>query len=1114
MKPLYLFLVAMFLVSPAVVNGQQKPEKKVKRTASTVESKQPTPPKEDPLPLGAFKLRSIGPAVTSGRVVDMAINPHNYSEYYVATAAGGVWKTINHGITYEPIFDGEGSYSIGCVSIDPNNTNTVWVGSGENNNQRAANYGDGVYKSEDGGKSWKNVGLKTSEHIGMIAIDPTNSDVVYVAAYGPLWSSGGERGIYKTTDGGKTWKAVLTVSEHTGFNEIHIDPRNTNVLYATAHQRQRKVYTYIGGGPESAIYKSTDGGTTWNKLTRGLPNGDVGRIGIDISPVNPDVLYAVIEAAEGAGTYRSNDRGASWSKMSSFATSGNYYQELFCDPKDINKIYITDTYFMMSEDGGKTMKRLGEMHKHVDNHYIWVNPNDTNQMLVGCDGGIYETYDAGKSWHFKENLPVTQFYKVVTDNALPFYNVLGGTQDNFSLAGPSRTMSANGITNENWIVTQGGDGFESAVDPQNPDIIYAQSQYGGLGRFDRKSGESVDIRPIERDGEPAYRWNWDAPLQVSQHQPTRIYFAANKVFRSDDRGDTWQVISPDLTRQLDRNKLPVMGKVWSMDAIAKNGSTDIYGNICAFAESKLDPNLLYAGTDDGLIHVTTDGGQSWNKIDANGIAGVPERTYVNQIIASQHDKNVVYATFNHHRYGDFKPYVYKSSDMGKTWAAIQNNLPERGTAYTIAEDHINANLLFVGTEFGLFVTIDGGQKWHPIKGGLPTIAVRDLDIQKRENDLVLATFGRGFYVLDDYSPLRTLQESIKENSPIGGKGAGVFPIKDALQYIPSQPLGLRGKGFQGESYFATPNPTPGAVFTYYLKDDLKTLKEKRKEREKALIKDNKAVPYPSIDSLRLEENEVAPYLLFTITDAEGNAIRRLKAPAKKGLQRLSWDFRLDAPDPVSFNEPDPMNFFSGPDLGPMALAGDYKVSMSKFENGTFTELMAPQPFKVVNLNSVTLPAADKKAIDTFSKKAMSLVRALGAAQGGHGELNNKMRFLKAAWQNTPKASNDLPAQMMGIEKQLLSISTRLYGDRTLSRREFETPTSMLEKAYRITGNLIGTSAAPTQTMQAAYQSLSKQLTAVVADLKKTQADIATLESALTAAGAPATPGRLIEWKEN
>ncbi len=1101
-KIVIVFLAVIYLLPTW---GQKKKDAKTIVTAKEE-------PKNDPFNSGTFsglKLRSIGPAVTSGRVIDLAVNPQNHSEYYVAVAAGGVWKTTNHGVTYEPVFDGEGSYSIGCITIDPSNTNIVWVGSGENNNQRAANYGDGVYKSEDGGKSWKNMGLKTSEHIGRIVVDPTNSDVVYVAAYGPLWSSGGERGIYKTTDGGKTWKEILTVSEHTGFNEIHIDPRNSNVLYATAHQRQRKVFTYISGGPESAMYKSTDGGTTWNKLTRGLPSGDVGRIGMAISPVNPDIVYAVIEAAEqNGGVFRSTDRGASWSKMGGYSTSGNYYQELFCDPKNSDKIYITDTYFMMSEDGGKTMKRLGEMHKHVDNHAIWLNPNDPSQLIVGCDGGLYESYDGGKLWNFKENLPVTQFYKVTTDNAFPFYNVLGGTQDNFSLAGPSRTISANGIVNENWIVTQGGDGFESQVDPQDPTIIYAQSQYGGLGRFDKKTGESVDIRPVELEGEPAYRWNWDAPLAVSQHKSTRLYFAANKVFKTDDRGNTWKVISPDLSRQIDRNKLPVMGKVWSIDAIAKNGSTDIYGNITTVSESKIDENLLYAGSDDGLIHVTTDGGQNWTKIDVNNISGAPERTYVNQILASQHDKNVVYATFNHHRYGDFKPYIYKSADQGKTWIALQNNLPERGTVYTVAEDHVNADLIFVGTEFGLFFSIDGGQKWIQLKAGLPTIAVRDLDIQKRENDLVLATFGRGFYILDDYTPLRTLKkEDLSKDAFISG-------IKDAWQFLPSQPLGLRGKGFQGESYFATPNPTVGSVFTYYLKEDIKTLKEKRKEREKALMDKKQSVFYPSIDSLRLEEAQPAPYLLFTITDESGNTVRRLKAPAKKGLQRITWDFRYDAPDPVSFNEPDPMNFFSGPDLGAMAFAGNYKVALSKFEDGTFTELVPAQPFKVVSLNAVSLSAADKKALENFTQKAASLVRALGGAQGVYGELNSKMRFLKAAWQSTPKAPAGLQTQFLTIEKQLTALSTALYGDRTLARREFETLPSISERVGRIQGNLVSTSAAPTQTMLTSYQTVAKQFTAFLTDLRKTQTDIIALETALQSAGAPHTPGRFPDWKEN
>nr|WP_290941586.1 hypothetical protein [Haliscomenobacter sp.] len=482
-----------------------------------------------------LSLRSIGPAVTSGRVSDFAVNPRNHAEYYVATSSGGVWKTNNAGTTWVPIFDGQGSYSIGCVALDPSNPSTVWVGSGENNNQRAVSYGDGVYKSENGGKTWRNMGLKASEHIANVVVDPSNSNIVYVAAYGPVWSDGGERGVYKSTDGGETWTNVKSVSAYTGCSNLIMDPRNPQVLYAAFHQRQRKVYTYIGGGPESALYKTTDGGATWKKLD-GLPGGDVGRIGIDLSPANPDYVYAVVEASEGkGGVYRSTDRGASWEKMSGVFTSGNYYQELTCDPRDVDRIFITDSYYKVSDDGGKTVRNLGEINKHIDNHCIWIDPGNTNHLRVGCDGGIYESWDFAKSWEFKHNLPVTQFYKVATDNGLPFYHVHGGTQDNLSLGGPSRTTSDNGITNADWYVTSTGDGFETQVDQTNPDIVYAQSQYGGLSRFDRKSGQSVFIKPLEGENEPALRWNWDAPLTISNFSSTRVYFGANKVFRTDKK---------------------------------------------------------------------------------------------------------------------------------------------------------------------------------------------------------------------------------------------------------------------------------------------------------------------------------------------------------------------------------------------------------------------------------------------------------------------------------------------------------------------------------------------------------------------------------------------------
>ncbi len=1052
-----------------------------------------------------LKFRSVGPAITSGRIADIAVNPKNISEYYVAAAAGGVWKTINAGVTYSPVFDGEGSYSIGCIAIDPTNTNAVWVGSGENNNQRSVSYGDGLYKTEDGGKSWKNVGLKNSEHIGRIAIDPTNSDIVYAAAYGPVWNSGGDRGIYKTTDGGKTWKQILNVSEHTGFNEVMLDPRHPNIVYAAAHQRQRKVFTYIGGGPETALYKSTDGGATWNKMMKGLPEGDLGRIGLNYSPVNPDVLYAVVEATEGkGGVFKSTDRGASWEKQSGYSTSGNYYQKIYCDPKDINKVFVINTYFGVSKDGGKTFSILGEKNKHIDNHVIWINPKNTEHYLVGSDGGLYESFDGGENWNFKANIPVTQFYKVATDNAFPFYHIHGGTQDNFSIGGPSRTLSANGIFNSDWYFTSIGDGFETQVDQSNPDIVYAQAQYGALSRYDKKSGEYLYIQPQEQEGEAAYRWNWDAPLVISQFDNKRLYFAANKVFRSDDRGNTWKAISADLSRQIDRNKLTVMGKVWSMDAVAKNQSTDIYGNITALTESKLDENLLYAGTDDGLIHVTTDGGKNWTKID--NIPGVPERTYVNQILASQHDKNVAYATFNHHRYGDFHPYVYKTTDAGKTWKAIQNNLPERGTAYTIAEDHVNADLLFVGTEFGVFFSIDAGNKWIQLKAGLPTIAVRDLEIQKRENDLVLATFGRGFYVLDDYTPLRNLKKEDLD------KQAMIFPVKDAWMYMQSIPLGVRGKGFQGESFFTTPNPKVGAVFTYYLKDDIKTIKEKRRAAETEKIKKGEAPIYPPVDSLRLEDEQPAPHLLFTVTDENGNTVRRIKVPAKKGLNRIVWDFRTSPFGPIDLTPFDESFAFSSPDQGYMALPGNYKVSLSKFEDGVYTEIVSPQTFKAATLNTATLPATDKKALNDFCKKIAEFSRVAAAADQYRSELVNKLRYMKQAVIETPKQSLDISKAIQDVEKRLNAVSHQLNGDATLARREFETTPSINGRIGYVIGSLWNTTAAPTQTQMTSYTIAAKQFTPVYNELKAIADEVKRIEDLLEKSGAPYTPGRLPEWR--
>jgi photosystem II stability/assembly factor-like uncharacterized protein len=1090
MKRFY-FLIAICL-APVWVGAQPKPAPK---------------PADGPYQASTFsglRLRAIGPAVTSGRVSDLAVNPRNPSEYYVATASGGVWKTTNRGTTYTPLFDSQGSYSIGCVTLDPTNPSTVWVGSGENNNQRSVAYGDGVYRSDDGGKSWRNLGLKNSEHIASIVVDPTNPQTVYVGAYGPVWSEGGERGVYKTTDGGQTWKLVKAVGTYAGCNDLVMDPRNPQVLYAAFHQRMRKVFTYLGGGPESGLYKTTDGGATWTQLAGGLPGGELGRMGLAISPANPDVLYTVVEAREGGGIYRSADGGASWEKRSPFFTSGNYYQEVTCDPKNVDRIFITDTYYKVSHDGGRTVGNLGEINKHVDNHCIWIDPHDTNHLLIGCDGGIYETWDFAKTYHFKENLPVVQFYKVATDNAYPFYHVHGGTQDNLSLGGPSRTTSGNGIVNADWYITSTGDGFESQVDQSNPDLIYAQSQYGGLVRFDRKSGEAVSIRPVEPAGGEAYRWNWDAPLLMSQHSHARLYFGANRVFRTDDRGDTWTVISPDLSRQLDRNQLEVMGRVWSVDAIAKNGSTDVYGQLTSLSESKLDPNLLWAGTDDGLLHLTTNGGQTWAKFD--NLPGVPAQSYVHQVVASLHDQNTAYVCFNHHRYGDFRPYVLKTTDAGKTWRPIHGNLPERGSVYSLAEDHLDPNLLFVGTEFGLFFTNAGGQTWLQLKAGLPTIAVRDLDIQRRENDLVLATFGRGFYILDDYTPLRNLK---KEEL---AKEALLFPVKEALLFNERLPLGLRDKGHLGSSYFATPNPKPGAVFTYYLKEDLKTLKEKRAEAEKAKYARKEKVRYPSLDSLRREDQQPEPYLLFTVANAAGQVVRHLKAPAKKGLQRLTWDFRHAPIAPVNQRTPPaPDQLFGSEPEGPLAVPGQYTVRLAKYEDGTLTTLAGPVNFSVKLLEQSTLPA-NLAANHAFYQQVGRLGRALSAVTDLMGQLDTRLRNAQLAALDAPVPAKPLLEQAEALRQTLLRLRTVLQGDAARARREFETAPAISDRVGSILYGAWNTTGPVPKLHQASYEVAARQFGPALADLKKLDADLRQLEQQLEIDQAPYTPGRWPEWK--
>ena len=1063
--------------------------------------------KKDPADLWAgLELRPIGPALTSGRVVDIAVSPADRSTWFVAVASGGVWKTANAGTTFEPVFDGEGSYSIGCVTIDPKDPLTVWVGSGENNGQRSVSYGDGVYKSVDGGKTWKNMGLKSSEHIGRILFDPRDSSTVYVAAQGPLWNPGGDRGLYKTTDGGATWKAVLTVSENTGVTDVALDPRNPNVLYAAAWQRRRHVWTQIDGGPESALYKSTDADASWRKLEAGLPKEEMGRIGLAVAPSSPDTVYAVIEAArtvgEGGGFYASTDRGETWKRRSGYVPGGPmYYNEIFVDPVDPDRVYSVDVFLQVTDDGGRNFRDLGESSKHVDNHSVWIDPADTRHLLVGCDGGIYESFDRGTRWDYKANLPVTQFYRIALDDSRPFYRVYGGTQDSFTLGGPSRTTTLHGITNQDWEVLGNGDGFQPRVDPQNPDIVYSMAQYGALRRFNRRTGEQLYVQPQEAKGEPALRWNWDSPLLISPHSPARLYFGANRLFRSDDRGMSWRPVSGDLTRQIDRNQLPVMGKVWSVDAVAKHASTSLYGNLVALDESPRVEGLLYAGTDDGLVQVSEDGGGSWRKVER--FPGVPDRTYVSRLTASRHDASTVYAAFDNHKTGDYKPYLLKSADRGRTWTSIAGDLPARETVYVVIEDPVSRDLLFAGTEFGLYFTRDGGRHWVQLKGGLPTIQIRDLAIHEREDDLVIGTFGYGIYILDDISPLRIAPEVLERE-------AALFPVQTAWLFSPSTPLGYRDKSFQGDSLYSAPNPPFGAVFTWHLKEDLRTRRDTRKEREKK--EPGEKLPYPTPAELRAEAAEEDPALLFTISDSEGRTLRRLTAPAKAGLHRIAWDLRWPPADPADLTPPLPENPYVYIPTGPLVAPGTYRVSLAQRVDGKETPLGEPQTFEVKPLFG-TDEGSDPAALQEMTRKASRLQRAALGAMAAVQEAEDRLALIKQAVLDTPEADPRLGDEARSIESRLRDVRLALAGDAVLRGYNEPVPPAILDRIGVLTSQF-SASAPPTGMSLDAYEIAAGELEGVLGTLRQlVEVDLKRLEEKLETAGAPWTPGRVPVWSK-
>ena len=1073
---------------------------------------QPQPPAITSGFLSALELRGIGPAFMSGRIADIAVDPANRSVWYVATSSSNVWKTENRGTTWTPIFDNQPAYSTGAIAIDPTDSNVIWLGTGENTSQRSVGWGDGVYKSLDGGRSWRNTGLHTSEHIGRILIDPRDPDVVYAAAMGGLWAPGGDRGLFKTTDGGDSWFPVLELSDNTGIADVHLDPRDPDVLYAVSFQRRRHVGILVAGGPESGVWKSTDGGESWRDITGGLPSGDLGRIGLAVSPIDPDVLYANAAATEDrSGFYRSPDRGETWRRMSDYiVVDPQYYGELYPDPHRMDRVYAVDVFIHVTEDGGRTFERVNSRFRHVDNHAIVFDPDDPDYMLVGTDGGLYETFDRTQTWRYVSgNMPLMQFYRVGIDNKAPFYTVYGGTQDNSSVGGPSRTDNVHGIRNSDWFITHGGDGFQARIDPEDPNIVYTQSQYAGIVRYDRASGEELDIQPQPEAGEGALRWHWDSPLIISPHDSRRIYFAAQKLFRSDDRAETWTAVSGDLSRGLDRNQRPVMGRIWPPEAVWKNVFTSPYGTIVALDESPLVEGLLYVGTDDGLVQVSEDGGGEWRREEE--FAGVPAMAYVADVVASRHAPDRVYAVFNNHKEGDFRPYVARSDDRGVSWTNISGDVPNGQSSWTLVEDHVDAGLLFLGTEFGLFATLDGGGSWVRLRGGLPTIAVRDLEIQRRENDLVLATFGRGFYILDDYSPLRRVDEAVAGGAAEEGVAgaAHLFPVKDPWAYIPARPLGGAEKGTFGDSFFTAPNPPFGAVLTYYLRDGYESLKERRQRLEREALARGDDIAYPDQATLTAEDMERPPEVFVVVSDGAGDVVRRVPAPRRSGLHRIAWDLRyasLEPPSPGG-GEPD----------GPMVAPGEYSARVVLVTDDGHEGLTAPESFTVRPLGTATLAAADRDALLAFQREVAALQRAAIATDRAARETSERLALLRRAVRAAPGLdAAPYEARIASFEDRLFEIGRVLSRDRTALDRAELAPPSVMQRISRVVGAQFRSTSAPTTTQRNSYAVASAQLAEMSAALRAlVEADLAALGAELEAAGVPWTPGRPIpRWPGN
>ena len=828
--------------------------------------------------------RSIGPANMGGRIADVEGVPGDPNVVYVASASGGLWKTTNGGVKWTPIFEREGTISIGDVALAPSNPDVVWVGTGESAVRNSVSFGDGVYKSTDGGKTWQHMGLKESEHISAIAIHPQNPDIVYVAALGHAFGPNEERGVFMTTDGGRTWNKTLYIDNQHGASDLEIDSTNPNILYAGMWSFERKPWTHRSGSEKGGVYKSIDGGRTWKKVENGLPKL-MGRIGIRVAPSNPNVVYAIVESKDGT-LYRSDDRGETFrnvSKQESIVSRGFYYTKVRVDPTNENRVYAVASTLFVSVDGGRTFRSITSR-SHIDFHALWIDPKNPKRMWHGQDGGIGVSYDGGESWEAVYNIPLGQFYQVHADNRQPFYNVMGGLQDNGSWTGPSRTREPSGIMNDDWRMVSFGDGFYVINHPDNPDVYLSESQGGEIVWTDFRTREQQSVNPWGRGsgGGPAagqkYRWNWNAPLVFSAHEKTTVYFGANVLFKSSDFGKTWEPISPDLTTNDPEKQKDAGGPV-----AVENTTAEYHTTIITIAESPVQKGQIWVGTDDGNLQVTTDGGKNWNNLVKN-VSGLAANSPVSHVEPSRTNANTAYVAFERHMFDDFKPYIFKTTDGGKSWTSIAGNLPAKAYVQIVREDPKNTNLLYAGTEIGLFASYDGGKNWIPLNlKNLPNVAVHDIVVHPRENDLILATHGRSLWIFDDATVIQQITPQILDSS------AHLFSVRPGLRFTSRfTRYGIGDKVFNG------PNPAAGALITYYLKDKL----------------DDKA-------DFKIQ-----------VFDREGKLVQDLERPARdKGLNRITWNLRLGGPEVRRPPTPEQIAFGGG-SRGPQVLPGTYTVKMT------------------------------------------------------------------------------------------------------------------------------------------------------------------------------------------